>query len=47
MSLANDNQENALSLFIVSKLTGSVITQLQGKTYSNWDELKNLLDNIF
>lgn len=47
MSLANDNQKNALLLFIVSKLTGAVRTQLQGKTYSNWDELKNLLDNIF
>lgn len=47
MLLANDNQKYPLLVFIVSKLTGNVRTQLQGKTYKVWDDLKALLDGLY
>lgn len=47
MNLASDNQKYPLLVFIISKLTGNIRTQLQGKAYKNWDELRNLLQNLF
>lgn len=47
MLLANDTQKHPLLVFIISKLTGNVRTQLQGKTYSSWNELKNLLNKLY
>lgn len=47
MLLANDIQKQPLLVFIISKLTGNVRTQLQGKTYNEWIELKSILNNLY
>lgn len=47
MLLANDNQKHPLLVFIISKLTGNVRSQLQGKTYSNWNELRAILNGLY
>lgn len=47
MSLANNDQTYPLLVFIVSKLTGKVRTQLQGKSYKNWSDLKAILDKLY
>lgn len=43
IKLAHSFQQPALLVFIISKLTGTVRTQLQGKLYANYDELKQIL----
>lgn len=45
--LANDSQQKPLFVFIISRLTGSVRSQLQGKTYNNWEELKEILCTFY
>lgn len=47
VNLAHDSQQPALLVFIISKLTGSVRTQLQGKTYTNFEELKAILSSLY
>lgn len=43
IALASDFQKTAVFAFIISRLTGSARSLLQGKTYQNWDELKQIL----
>lgn len=47
MLLANENQKHPLLVFIISKLTGHVRTQLQGKSYNDWNELRAILDKLY
>lgn len=45
--LATASQKHPLLVYIISKLTGPVRTQLHGKSYSNWSELRQILNNIY
>lgn len=47
VELANDSQQKALFVYIISKLTGSVRSQLQGKTYTDWQQLKDILYTFY
>lgn len=47
VEIAIDSQHKPLFVFIISKLTGSVRSQLQGKTYTNWKELKEILCTFY
>lgn len=45
--LASDSQKHPLLVYIISKLTGTVRTQLHGKTYATWQELRNILNQLY
>lgn len=45
--LANETQKHPLLVFIISKLTGNVRSQLQGKTYNDWTDLKIILNTLY
>ena len=47
MSLAMTAQKHPLLVFIISKLTGTVRSQLQGKTYNKWDDLRSILTTLY
>lgn len=47
MVLAHVTQKHPLLVFIISKLTGNVRSQLQGKTYNDWTDLKNILNALY
>ena len=47
MHLATNAQKHPLLVFIISKLTGSVRSQLQGKSYDKWDDLKEILTTLY
>lgn len=47
VELASDSQQKPLFVFIISRLTGSVRSQLQGKKYTNWEELKEILCTFY
>lgn len=45
--LATERQKHPLLVYIISKLTGAVRTQLHGKTNANWHELKAILNQLY
>lgn len=47
VELASESQQKPLFVYIISKLTGSVRSQLQGKTYKSWVELKEILCTFY
>lgn len=47
VELATDEQQRPLFVYIISRLTGSVRSQLQGKTYTSWSELREILSTFY
>lgn len=47
VSLSSESQKRPLLVYITSRLTGSVRTQLQGKTLDSWESLKNILNTFY
>ena len=46
-SLCSEENKRPLFAFILSRLTGSVRSQLYGKSYDNWEELKTILKRFY
>lgn len=47
LSLCEENQKRFLLAFIFSKLTGSARSQIQDKTFNNWQTLKDTLITLY